>query len=124
MVLIEVYFNIEETVKNAVDLVSPIEDFTHKSTKALLYDLHTNNPVGIIVTDIRGSSIPDNSRVRSCQSNIVIGNFRINIPHGSKGLFNNNLEQPNQFTALDFNGVNTSVNLLNVDNKGYISIIQ
>jgi hypothetical protein len=124
MVLIEVFFNIEDTVKNAVDLVSPIEGFTHKSTKAILYDLHSNNEIGVIVTDIRGSSIPNDSRVRSCQSNLIIGDFRINIPHGSKGLFNNNLEQPNQFTFLDFNGVNTSVNLLIVENKGYISIIQ
>lgn len=124
MVLIEVYFNIEDTVKNAVDLITPVNGSTHKSTKAELYDLHTHQYVGYLVTDIRGSTTPDDSRVRSCQTNIIIGDFQINIPHGSKGLFNNNLKEPHQFTYLDFNGVNTSVNILNVEGKGYISIIQ
>jgi hypothetical protein len=124
MVLIEVYFNVKDTIKNAVDLITPIEGFTHKSTKAELYDLHNNLFVGCLFTDIRGSSTPDDSRVRSCQTNIIIGDFKINIPHGSKGLFNSNLEEPHQFTYLDFNGVNTSVNLLNVEGRGYISIIQ
>jgi len=125
MVLIEVYFNIEDTVKNAVDLITPVNGSTHKSTKAELYDLHTNEYIGYLVTDIRGSETPDGSRVRSCQTNIMICTFfQINIPHGSKGLFNDDLKQPNQFTFLDFNGVNTSVNILNVEGKGYISIIQ
>ena len=126
MVLREVYFVIEDTINNSVDLINPTNGFTHKGTKATLYDLHTHENVGYIVTDIRGSSTEDHSRVRSSQSTIVIGeNFKINLPHGSKGLFNNyNFEQPELFTALDFKGQNTSINVLLDDVKGYLSIIQ
>lgn len=126
MVLREVYFLISDTINNSVDLISPINGFTHKGTKATLYDLHTHENVGYIVTDIRGSSTEDNSRVRSSQSTIVIGeNLKVNLPHGSKGFFNNhNFEQPTLFTGTDFNGQNTSINILLDQVKGYLSIIQ
>jgi hypothetical protein len=42
MVLREVYFLIEDTINNSVDLISPTNGFTHKGTKATLYDLHTH----------------------------------------------------------------------------------
>jgi len=126
MTLTEVYFLIEETKLNAVDLVEPVDGSTHKSTKALLHDVITDAVVGYIIVDIRGAETPDNSRARSCQTNIVLEQLQINLLHGSTGIFSGckKLNEPSQIVALDFNGRNTSISIIQTEDKYFFSLIQ
>ena len=126
MTLTEVYFLIEETKSNSVDLVEPVDGSTHKSTKALLRDVITDAIVGYITVDIRGSETPDNSRARSCQTNIILEHLQINLLHGSTGIFSNlkKINEPSQIVALDFNGRNTSINIVQTEDKYFFSLIQ
>ena len=126
MTITEVYFLMEEIKSNSVDLVEPIDGSTHKSTKAILHDKCTHSIVGYITVDIRGAETPDNSRARSCQTNIILENLQINLLHGSTGIFSGckKLNEPSQLTGLDFKGRNTSVNITYIDNKCFFTLIQ
>ena len=126
MTLTEVYLLIEETKSNAVDLVEPVNGSTHKSTKALLRDRITDAVVGFITIDIRGVETANNSRARSCQTNIILERLKINLLHGSDGIFSNlkRLNEPSQIVALDFDGRNTSINIVQTEDKYFFSIIQ
>ena len=126
MTITEVYFLMEEIKLNAVDLVEPVDGSTHKSTKAILHDKCTHSIVGYITVDIRGTETPDNSRARSCQTNIVLDQLQINLVHGSTGIFSycKRVNEPSQLTGLDFKGRNTSVNITYIDNKCFFTLIQ
>ena len=123
MTLTEIYFLLEDIKSNTVDLVTPVNGSTHKSTKTELYEKNTDRIVGYITVDIRGVPTPDNSRARSCQTNIILDDIKINLPHGSTGI-DLNLNQPSQFFASDFNGRNTSINVIYAELRCYISLIQ
>jgi hypothetical protein len=123
---VRVYYKQSDMIKNAVDLVVPKKGATHKSTKAALYDVCSNKPVGYMTIDIRGEATPDKLRTRSCQANITIGqNFKLNFPYGNVGLFKNTSQQ-NNIVANDFNGVKTTVRDLTPENaeKKVLSITQ
>lgn len=126
MTLTEVYFLIEEIKSNAVDLVEPVDGSTHKSTKADLHDKFTDDVVGYITVDIRGVETPDESRARSCQTNIVLEHLQINLLHGSTGIFSNTkrVNEPSQIVALDFNGRNTCINIIQTEDKYFFSLMQ
>ena len=121
---IEVYFLFEDVIKSTVDLVQPNEGSTHKSSKAQLYEKVSNKILGYITIDTRGASTPDNSRVRSCQTNIILDNLKINIIHGSEGLFGINLTQPTQIVGTDFNGIQTVINYSSTDVRGFLTLNQ
>ena len=98
-----VYLKVKETIKNAVDLTKPVNDFTNKSTKAKIYDSVTNAKIGYIATTIQGIPVGCKDRIRNCESSIIFddGSLNILIIHGSHGPFGN-LVQPSLVVAYDY----------------------
>jgi len=100
------YLKIKDTIKNAVDLVDPVDGCTHKATKAKLYDSITNAEIGYLTTTINGIPVghkDTKDRIRTSESSIILndGTLKLIITHGSHGPFKN-LVQPTAVAARDY----------------------
>lgn len=133
---IKCYFDLNETILNAVDL-SPAtaSKSTTKSTRSNIYrsshngdheDRKKDKYIGDISMHFNGISISnDSDRSRSGHININLRdpNFNICLQYSSFGIFPN-IKQPESFSAADFNGVPTHVTFKTEDNIVYITIFQ